>query len=98
MPHNSSSSTGVVNESDATQEQAQGSNQNTQVMAMMATANPQLAYPQEYSLPAELESGTWFADSGASHHLKFYDSFLHNSKSYVGSTKVYMLAVVILLP
>lgn len=57
---------------------------------MMASANQQLAYTQEYSLPTELESQASIADSCASHHLTPYASYLHNLKSYVGSNKVYV--------
>lgn len=45
MPHNPlSSQTSVVNESTIKHEQSHDSNENTQAMAMMATANQQMAY------------------------------------------------------
>lgn len=45
MPHNPlSSQTSVVNESTIKHEQSHDSNENTQAMEMMATANQQMAY------------------------------------------------------
>lgn len=42
----------------------------------------------EYSLPRDLESQAWFADSCASHHLTSNSIYLHAKKPYSGTCRV----------
>ncbi|CAI8585704.1 unnamed protein product [Vicia faba] len=63
------------------QESTSDSAKSSQAMVMMTTT-------QEHSLPSELESQFWFADSCASHHLTPYAHLLHTKLSYVEPNKV----------
>ncbi|KAI5442327.1 hypothetical protein KIW84_011409 [Lathyrus oleraceus] len=71
LPHNTinSQSNNAIS-SGTKQDQAQEASQNSQAMAMVATTNQSYAFTQEYSLPSQLESQAWFADS-----VKFVDMF-----------------------
>lgn len=65
-----------------------------QIIDMIAITHPSCAYIQEYSLPYELESLTWFADSSACHHLTPYESLLSQYKTkYMAITKCMLVII-----